>query len=120
LPPRRRDLESHRAEEGRRPLIAALVLALAAAPFQDPAAEAAVEKIAEVRVHGNATLSDEAILALAGITIGATLAPAGVDAIEKRLKDSGRFDEVEVRKRYRTLEMDEVALVLVVHEKPGI
>jgi outer membrane protein assembly factor BamA len=45
---------------------------------------------------------------------------AGLDAIEKRLRDSGRFDEVQVRKRYRTLEMDEIALVLLVHEKPGI
>ena len=78
------------------------------------------ETIAEVRVHGNATLSDEAVLKLAGIVVGAALEPGGTDAVEKRLRDSGRFDEVQVRKRYRTLAMDEVAIVLLVHEKPGI
>ena len=49
--------------------------------------------------------------------LGAALDSGGVEAIEKRLRDSGRFDEVQVRKRYRTLAMDEVALVLLVHEK---
>jgi outer membrane protein assembly factor BamA len=78
------------------------------------------ETIAEVRVHGNATLSDEAVLKLAGIAIGAPLDAAGTDTIEKRLRDSGRFDEVQVRKRFRTLAMDEVALVLVVHERAGL
>jgi hypothetical protein len=90
---------------------------------QTPAATTAttaVEKVTEVRVHGNATLNDEAVIKLAGITLGEPLDQAGVDAIEKRLRDSGRFDEVQVRKRYRTLAMDEIALVLLVHERPGI
>jgi outer membrane protein assembly factor BamA len=79
-----------------------------------------VETIAEVRVHGNATLADEAVLKLAGVIIGTPLEAGGPEAIEKRLRDSGRFDQVQVRKRYRTLAMDEVALVLLVHERPGI
>jgi outer membrane protein assembly factor BamA len=78
------------------------------------------ETIAEVRVHGNLTVTDAIVLQLAGVTVGQPLAPDGIAAIEKRLKDSGRFDEVQVRKRYRTLAMDEVALVLLVHERPGI
>jgi outer membrane protein assembly factor BamA len=78
------------------------------------------EKVAEVRVHGNATLTDEAVIGLAGIVPGTTLDAGSLEAIEKRLKDSGRFDEVQVRKRYRTLAMDEVALLLVVHEKAGV
>ena len=78
------------------------------------------ETISEVRVHGNATLNDAAVLQLAGITVGQPLDANGLAAIEKRLKDSGRFDEVQVRKRYRTLAMDEVSLVLVVHERPGL
>jgi outer membrane protein assembly factor BamA len=78
------------------------------------------ETVAEVRVHGNATLSDDAVLKLAGVTVGTPLDAGGTDAIEKRLRDSGRFDEIQVRKRYRTLAMDKVALVLLVHEKPGI
>jgi outer membrane protein assembly factor BamA len=94
-------------------MIGALVLALTIA-------QAPVETIAEIRVHGNATLSDEDVLKLAGVAVGAALDTAGTDAIEKRLKDSGRFDEVQVRKRYRTLAMDQVALVLLVHERAGI
>jgi outer membrane protein assembly factor BamA len=95
-------------------MIAALLVAVMTTFPQSP------ETIAEVRVHGNVTLSDEAVLKLAGIALGTALDPAGTDAIAKRLRDSGRFDEVEVRKRYRTLAMDEVALVLVVHERAGL
>jgi outer membrane protein assembly factor BamA len=92
-------------------MVAALALALT---LQAP------EVISEVRVHGNATLTDAAVIQLAGVTVGAPLDPGGVEAIEKRLRDSGRFDEVQVRKRYRTLAMDEISLVLLVHEKAGI
>ncbi len=95
-------------------MIAALLLAMITATPQ------ARETVAEVRVHGNATLSDAAVLALAGISLGAPLDPAGTEAIEQRLRDSGRFDEVQVRKRYRTLAMDDVALVLIVHERAGL
>jgi len=93
-------------------LAATLLLFLATPGLQD--------KIAEIRVHGNATLSDAAVIALAGVAVGAALEAGGTDAVEKRLRDSGRFDEVQVRTRYRTLAMDEVALVLLVHERPGI
>lgn len=95
-------------------MIAALLLAMIAAAPQ------ARETVAEIRVHGNATLSDAAVLTLAGISLGSTLDPAGTEAIEQRLRDSGRFDQVQVRKRYRTLAMDDVALVLIVHERAGI
>lgn len=91
-------------------VVLALALALALQP----------ETIAEVRVHGNATLPDAVVLQLAGVSVGMSLEPGGVDAIDKRLRDSGRFDQVEVQKRYRTLAMDEVSLVLLVHERPGL
>jgi outer membrane protein assembly factor BamA len=78
------------------------------------------ETIAEIRVHGNATIQDEEVIRLAGLTLGAPLPPGALQEIQRRLRDSGRFDEVEVRKRYRTLAMDEVALVLLVHERPGV
>lgn len=78
------------------------------------------EKVTEVRVHGNATVADAVVLQLAGVTVGQPLGPGAIEAVEKRLRDSGRFDEVQVRKRYRTLAMDEVSLVLLVHERAGI
>jgi outer membrane protein assembly factor BamA len=79
-----------------------------------------VETITEVRVHGNATLTDDTVIQLAGVAVGSALDAGSVEAIQKRLRDSGRFDAVEVRKRYRTLEMDQVSLLLIVHERPGI
>jgi outer membrane protein assembly factor BamA len=97
-------------------MIGALLLAMAI----QSAGPASQERIAEIRVHGNATVTDAAVIALAGVTVGATLDEGSLAAIEKKLRDSGRFDDVQVRKRYRTLAMDEVALLLIVHEKPGV
>jgi hypothetical protein len=83
---------------------------------QDPAQPA--EVVAEVRIHGNAFLKDEEVLKLAGIVVGQPL--ESVDAIRNRLKSSGHFESVEVRKRYRSLtDTSQVALVLLVHERPG-
>ncbi len=65
-------------------------------------------------------MKDEDVIHLAGIAIGDPLQPESIVAIDRRLRESGRFDEVQVRQRYRTLEMDDVALVLLVHEKPGV
>jgi hypothetical protein len=79
------------------------------------------ETIREIRVHGNAFLTDDDVIKLAGVSVGSPVQPADVDAISKRLKDSGRFDTVEVRKRYRSLsDSSDVALVLLVHERPGV
>lgn len=83
-------------------------------------AQSPAETIAEIRVHGNVTLDGTAVVALAGITLGSPLEANGLDAIKKRLQDSNRFDTIEVRKRYRTMAMDEVAIVLLVHERPGL
>lgn len=86
---------------------------------QDPGPRG--EIIRDVRVHGNAFLSDEEVLALAAVVVGSAADAGTLAAVEKRLKDSGRFESVEVRKRYRSLsDPTDVALVLIVHERPGI
>jgi hypothetical protein len=83
--------------------------------------EQAVETIREVRVHGNASLADEEVLELAGIAVGDPIPEDALKGIERRLKDSDRFETVEVRKRYRSLDdPTDVAIVLVVHERPGV
>lgn len=80
-----------------------------------------VETIHEIRVHGNAAVSDADVIKLAGIALGDPIAADSVTTIEKRLKDSDRFETVEVRKRYRSLDdPTDVAIVLVVHERPGV
>jgi hypothetical protein len=81
----------------------------------------ATETIREIRVHGNASLADEDVLKLAGIAVGDPIPAEALKTIERRLKDSDRFDTVEVRKRYRSLDdPTDVAIVLVVHERPGV
>ena len=95
------------------------------APFVVAAALAAgtaqAEIVREVRIHGNVYLTDAEVLAVAGVEVGDAITAESVPAIEKRLRDSGRFETVQVRKRYRSLaDPTDVAIVLVVHEKPGV
>ncbi len=95
------------------------------ATTQGPVAAAAgdrpAETIREIRVHGNTVLTDAEVLSLAGVVVGAAATPGVEDAIAGRLRDSRRFETVEVRKRYRSLDdPTDVALLLVVHERPGV
>jgi hypothetical protein len=88
-------------------------------PFAEE--DQATETIREIRVHGNASLADEDVLKLAGIAVGDPIPAEALKTIERRLKDSDRFETVEVRKRYRSLDdPTDVAIVLVVHERPGV
>lgn len=96
----------------------AALLVLAALVAAQPA-PASGGTIGEIRVHGNVVLSDADVQAIAGVKIGDPLTPTSADEIAARLKASGRFESVDVRARYRSLDMTEVALVIVVHEKPG-
>jgi outer membrane protein assembly factor BamA len=91
----------------------ALLLALALA------VQAAPQTIAEIRVHGNVAVADAEVETIAGVGVGQAFTAGTPDAAAARLRASGRFDVVDVRTRYRDLEMTQVALVLVVHEKPG-
>ncbi|RPJ63793.1 MAG: FtsQ-type POTRA domain-containing protein [Acidobacteria bacterium] len=75
--------------------------------------------LAEIRIHGNHTTPDAEVLRLAGLTLGQSVTATTIAQAAERLRHSGRFDEVEVRKRYRSLtDVSEVALVLVVREHP--
>jgi len=79
------------------------------------------ETIREIRVHGNAAVTDADVLKLAGIAVGDPLTPDSLKLVEKRLKDSDKFETIEVRKRYRSIDdPTDVALVLVVHERAGV
>ena len=90
------------------------------APGEFTAARQA-EVIGEIRIHGNAFLTDKEVLDFAAIAVGQPFPADGIDIVTRRLKDSGRFESVEVRKRYRSLTSStDIALVLVVHEKPGV
>jgi hypothetical protein len=83
--------------------------------------EEQTETIREIRVHGNAAVTDTDVLKLAGIAVGDPLTPDSLKLVEKRLKDSDRFETIEVRKRYRSIDdPTDVALVLIVHERAGV
>ena len=74
-----------------------------------------------MRVHGNAAVAEAAILKIAGIEVGTPLDGTVLQEVERRLRDSGHFDTVDVRKRYRSLtDPTDVAIVLLVHEKTGV
>jgi len=80
-----------------------------------------LEVVAEVRIHGNYRTPDADVLQLAGITAGSPLGAGGIEAVAERLRKSGRFEAVEVRKRYRSLtEAEQVAVIIVVQERPGV
>lgn len=83
--------------------------------------EARPAHVALVRVHGNHTVPDEEVIAIADVEPGAAFEPGDAEAIEARLLRSGRFESAEVRVRYRSLdETGDVALVLVVREKRSV
>ena len=89
--------------------------------FEVPQSEPAqTETLREIRVHGNAAVLDADVISLAGLSLGQTVTAETLSAAEERLKQSGKFDSVEVRKRYRSLsDESDVAVLLIVHEKPG-
>lgn len=82
---------------------------------------AAAEVVAEVRIHGNHTTPNEDVLALVGDVVGRPATDALLAEVAERIEKSGRFDGVEVRKRYRSIDNPaEILLVVVVDERPGV
>jgi outer membrane protein assembly factor BamA len=84
-------------------------------------AQTAPGVVAEVRIHGNHTTPDADIFALVGDVIDKPATEALVAEITRRLEQSGRFDSVEVRIRYRSIDNpDDVLLMVIVDEVAGI
>ena len=81
----------------------------------------APEVLGEVRVHGNHTTPDEEILALAGLIVGSPVTDESLRQATEKLRASGRFAGVEVRKRFRSIEdPSDILVVVVVDEHPGV
>ena len=78
------------------------------------------EIVAEIRIHGNLSLPDAEVIALAGFALGDAAGADLAETVRKRLEASGRFETIEVRRLYRSLTAtNRVALVIVVRERPG-
>src|SRR5687768_10880141 len=77
--------------------------------------------VGEVRVHGNHTTPDDRVLAIIGEVVGKPATEALVAEVVDKLEQSGRFENVEVRKRFRSIENpDDVLLMVIVDEFPGV
>ena len=77
--------------------------------------------VAEVRVHGNHTTPDADILGIVGDVVGKPATDQLADEIRDKLEKSGRFDGVEVRRRFRSIENpDDILLMIVVDEVAGV
>ena len=78
----------------------------------------AEETLIEVRFRGNFTISDETLLQMAGIEVGLPADVFPPETIRQTLLGSGRFEWVEVTKRYRSIARnDKVVIVITVKEK---
>ncbi len=79
---------------------------------------AQTEAIAEIRVHGNHTTPEAEILALAGLRVGEPATADRLAQAERVLRESGRFEDVEVRRRYRSIDNPaEILIILLVDER---
>ena len=76
------------------------------------------EFIAEILVHGNHLTSDEEIVRMSGLTIGAPLEAGTIELTRRRLR-AARFDDVDVLKRMASIaDPSKVVVVIVVNEGP--
>jgi outer membrane protein assembly factor BamA len=84
-------------------------------------AQASPGVVGEVRVHGNHTTPDADILGIIGDVVGKPATDQLIAEIGNKLERSGRFEGVEIRKRFRSIDNpDDVLLMVVVNEVPGI
>ncbi len=98
---------------------ASLVLATGPQASAAAAAQEPPEIVAEVRIHGNYTTPDADVLKLAGLTVGEPLEPGTIEEAMERLRRSGRFVNVEIRKRFRSMSSTtDIVLVIIVQEHP--
>jgi len=95
-------------------LVAAALVAPAMQPVTPP------ERLVEIRVHGNHATPDDIVLSLAGLAIDQPFSDQSIQDAQQRLTMSGRFERVEVLKRFRSIEdPTQILVVILVDERPG-
>lgn len=79
------------------------------------------DTIGEIRVHGNHTTPDADVIALSGLTTGTPATDTQLREAEDKLKSSHRFDDVEVRRRFRSIDNpSDILIVILVDERAGV
>jgi outer membrane protein assembly factor BamA len=77
------------------------------------------EVITEVLVHGNHVSTDEEVIKLSGVSIGAPFGPTTIADVTAQLKAAGKFEDVSVMKRLGSIEdPSRIVVVIVVNEGP--
>lgn len=95
---------------------AALLLTVGQAPA--PAGQVQ-EVIVEIRVHGNHIASDDEVVTLTGVTVGAPFSATTLAEVKTRLERAHRFDDVQVLKRFASIaDLSRISLVIIVNEGP--
>jgi outer membrane protein assembly factor BamA len=82
---------------------------------------AQTERITEIRIHGNHTTPNDEILALSGLRTGDDAGPERLRDAHERLRDAGRFESVDVRRRYLSIaDPSQILVMIVVDEHPAV
>ena len=108
-----REFFDYRRTEGAGALPPAPAGGAGPSPAADAGAGPRTGGAAEVRVFGNAALADSEVLRLAGLEPGAVPAPGSEGRIAARLRVSGQFGRVEVRRRFRSLTPGRVPTTII-------
>lgn len=77
------------------------------------------ECITTIQVQGNTATPDAEVLRLADVRVGMPIDAAVIDAAAGRLRAAKRFERVDVRKRFASIDdPSQIALVIIVDEGP--
>jgi surface antigen Omp85-like protein len=77
------------------------------------------ERLVDIQVHGNTLTADAEIIRIAGLQPGMPIGAKTFDEAADRLRDSHKFEHVEVLKRFASIaDPSEIVLVIIVDEGP--
>jgi outer membrane protein assembly factor BamA len=89
------------------------------APHQIASGQQAAETVAAIQIQGNTATPDEEVRRMADVRIGMPFAETTAEAVAGRLRAARRFDRVEVRKRFASIDdPSQITLVIIVDEGP--
>jgi outer membrane protein assembly factor BamA len=81
--------------------------------------QSAGEVVAEVRIHGNHVSTDDEVFQASGLTIGTPFTATTIADVTARLRASGKFDDVDVLKRFASIaDPSRIVVVIIVNEGP--
>ena len=102
----------------------AVALLVAAGPRgaalqQTAGVQRTADTVATIQVQGNTATPDAEVLRLADVRVGMPIDAAAIEAVAERLRAAKRFERVDVRKRFASIDdPSQIALVIIVDEGP--